>query len=248
MPIRLSSSPRQLFHRLPSLVPACCALCGRLGRQPLCEGCHAQFFGRRPLRCGQCASPLPGEAENGPATCGYCIKQPPAFDATVVAADYTAPVDQLVLALKFGNRLALAPLFGTLLTQAWPQGSAHELPHMLTAVPLGSQRLSERGFNQALEIARPISRAFGIKLEPALLARQRDTRAQSMLHPHERHKNIRGAFIVSGRSAESVRGAHVGVVDDVITTGETLNEIARTLKRYGAARVTNLVFARTPQK
>jgi ComF family protein len=161
-----------------------------------------------------------------------------------VAADYAAPVDQLVLALKFGNRLALAPLFGDLLLRALAQRPEQERPQLLTAVPLGTQRLADRGFNQALEIARPISRALKVPLKPGLLVRQRDTRAQSMLHPDERHTNIRNAFIVPGESIDTVRGAHIGVVDDVITTGETLNEVARTLKRFGARRVTNLVFAR----
>lgn len=178
------------------------------------------------------------------ATCGDCLKQPPAFDATIVAADYAAPVDQLVLALKFGNQLALAPLLGELLLQALALRPELEHPQFLTAVPLGPQRLSERGFNQALEIARPISRALKVKLMPALLVRQRDTRAQSMLPPDERHTNIRNAFIVPAGAADVVRGAHIGVVDDVITTGETLNEVARTLKRFGARRVTNLAFAR----
>jgi ComF family protein len=122
------------------------------------------------------------------------------------------------------------------------------LPTWLTAVPLGTQRLAERGFNQALEIARPLSHAIGIKLDPHLTFRLRDTDAQALLHPDERHKNIRRAFAVSNDAIDRVRGQHIGVVDDVITTGETLNEMAATLKRFGAVRVTNFVFARTLQK
>ena len=82
-------------------------------------------------------------------------------------------------------------------------------------------------------------------MAPRLLSRERETRAQSLLHPDDRHHNIRSAFIVSSKAIDLVRGAHIGVVDDVMTTGETLNEIAATLKRFGAARVTNFVFART---
>jgi predicted amidophosphoribosyltransferase len=93
-----------------------------------------------------------------------------------------------------------------------------------------------------------MSRALGIGLDAKLVARMRDTRAQTLLHPDERHRNIRNAFIVPDHAIDSVRGRHIGVVDDVITTGETLNELAATLKRFGAARVTNFVFARTPQK
>jgi ComF family protein len=180
--------------------------------------------------------------------CGNCLRTAPAFDATVVATDYAPPIDQLVLALKFGNRLALAPLFARILRDAALQEREHPLPELLVAVPLGHERLARRGFNQALEIARPLSRSLGIRLDAGLVVRVRDTRAQSLLHPDERHRNIRGAFIVPDRAADSVRGRHIGVVDDVITTGETLNEVAATLKRFGASRVTSFVFARTSQK
>ncbi|MGZ3157483.1 MAG: ComF family protein [Burkholderiaceae bacterium] len=178
------------------------------------------------------------------------MKQPPAFDATIVAADYAPPIDQLVLALKFGNRLALAPLFARMLRDAILQARVQDdrLPTCMTAVPLGSQRLVERGFNQALEIAKPLSHSLGIKLMPQITSRLRDTSAQAMLHPDERHKNIRNAFVVSPDGIDYIKGQHIGVVDDVITTGETLNELAATLKRFGATRVTNFVFARTLPK
>jgi ComF family protein len=234
----------QVFSRLPALVPSSCALCGSAGNDTLCDGCHRQYFQRHQHRCVQCAMPLATAA----TVCGECLKQPPAFDATIAAADYVPPVDQLVLALKFGNRLALAPLFARMLRDAVPRGPGFALPMLLTAVPLGSQRLMERGYNQALEIARPMSRALGVPLEPALAVRLRDTDAQAMLHPDERRQNIRGAFIVPDHAIDKVRGRHIGVVDDVITTGETLNELAATLKRFGATRVTNFVFARTLQK
>lgn len=204
----------------------------------------------------QCAIPLPLlEGENGgrrerTERCGDCLKHSPAFDATVVATDYAPPVDQLVLALKFGSRLALAPLFAAMLRDALLHARMPEtaLPSRLTAIPLGSRRLAERGFNQALEIAKPLSRALGITLDARLTSRLRDTQAQAMLHPDERRKNIRNAFIVSSHAIDAVRGQHIGVVDDVMTTGETLHEMAAMLKRFGATRVTNLVFARTPPK
>jgi len=164
------------------------------------------------------------------------------FDSTVVAADYAPPIDQLVLALKFGNRLELAPLFAGMLRNAIAQTT---LPEYLTAVPLGPKRLVERGFNQALEIARPLSKALAVRIDAEAVIRQRDTHAQAMLHPDERRKNIRHAFLVPAQAIDKVKGRHVGVVDDVMTTGETLNEVAATLKRFGASRVTNFVFART---
>lgn len=179
--------------------------------------------------------------------CGACLDQPPAYDATVAAVEYGAPVDQLVVALKFGSRLALAPLFAGLLRDAMLQSPPPlpALPSIMIPVPLGATRLAQRGFNQALEIARPLSRSLGVRLEPRLALRLRDTEAQSTLHPEQRRRNMRNAFMVSAPFMGSLHGQHIGVIDDVMTTGETLNELAATLKRFGAARVTNFVFART---
>jgi ComF family protein len=173
------------------------------------------------------------------------MQRAPAFDATIAAVDYAAPVDQLVLGLKFGSRLELAPMLARMVANAALKMEASPMPTLLTAVPLGSRRLTERGFNQALEIAKPLSRALRVKLDARLVSRLRDTRAQALLHPDERQKNMRNAFLVEGDAIDRVRGQHIGVVDDVMTTGETLNELAATLKRFGAARVTNFVFART---
>jgi ComF family protein len=241
------------------LVPSSCALCGAHGCDALCVFCRQQFFLRPGVRCRVCAMPLP--SMGGPdqdMRCGECLREPPAYDATLVATDYVAPLDQLVLALKFGAKLALAPLFARLLadallrfrtTAAVPGLSVlpalMTLPALLTGVPLSAARLSVRGFNQSLEIARPLARLTGIALAPQLLLRMRDTRPQSLLAPEQRRSNIAGAFDVAPRHADRIEGLHVAVVDDVITTGHTLSEVAATLKRYGAARVTNLVFART---
>jgi ComF family protein len=118
------------------------------------------------------------------------------------------------------------------------------LPALLCPVPLGPRRLAERGYNQALEIARPLARSLGVTLHPRLLARVHETRAQSSVAPDQRRDNIAGAFAVT--DAALVQGRHIGLVDDVMTSGRTLDELAATLKRHGAARVSNLVFARTP--
>ena len=237
------------INRLGNRLPGHCALCGATGTHVLCDGCRSDFFGRCLPRCGCCALPL-ASADTEAQTCGQCSWQPPAFDATVAAADYAAPLDQLVLGLKFGGRLALAPLFAEQLRAALSdrqhQHHRHNLPDLLTPVPLGPARLRERGFNQSLEIARPLSLALGVPLLPRLLVRVRDTPAQSRLAPAGRHLNLLEAFTLTPKALEKVRGRHVGVVDDVMTTGATLNEVAATLKRLGAARVTNLVFARTP--
>lgn len=240
------------FSGLRRRLPGVCALCARTGPHVLCEGCTADYFGTPKHRCACCASPLPGAAST-PATCAQCLRAPPAFDATIASADYAAPIDRLVLELKFGNRLALATLFAERLYAAMTAAIAAPtavhanltLPMVLTAVPLGAQRLQQRGFNQALEIAKPLAAALDITLAPRMLVRNRETAAQAQLSPAERRQNLRGAFHLAPAWMARVRGCHVGVVDDVMTTGQTLNEIAATLKRFGALRVTNLVFART---
>lgn len=200
-----------------------------------------------PYTIFQCANVLPYANNANHRICGNCLAQPPAFDATVAATNYAAPIDRLVLSLKFGGQLALAPLFAQMLGDAWLrlQKDHSSLPSLLTVVPLSPQRLTERGFNQAQEIARPLARALGIPLESQLAIRVRDTAAQSMLPPEERRKNIRKAFTVTPTAIDRIKGQHVGLVDDVMTTGETLGELAATLKRFGAARVTNFVFARS---
>ncbi|MBS1170365.1 MAG: ComF family protein [Burkholderiaceae bacterium] len=237
MPNRLRTTLRSIAARL---LPSACALCGAAAADGLCGGCEAQFFRRRPTRCARCANLLPHQG--GGAVCGACLKAPPAFDATWVAADYVPPVDQLVLALKFGHSLALAPLLARQLHMMLPPSV--DLPQMLLPVPLALGRLAERGFNQSLEIARHLSRLLAIPFEPRLAIRTRETATQSLLPLPARRDNVRRAFTLDGAVIGRIRGQHVGLVDDVMTTGETLNELAAVCKRFGAARVTNLVFAR----
>ncbi|MET0268273.1 MAG: ComF family protein [Duganella sp.] len=261
-----------LLQALALLLPTSCALCGAGSQQTLCAPCIAQFFGPAAAvpRCDCCANPLPAAMHAGAAQgeahdsavqenaaldgasegstarcCAHCLVRRPAFDRTVVAADYALPVDQLVLQLKFGQRLALAALMARRLGAALQQAGG-ELPTLLCPVPLGPRRLAWRGYNQALEIARPLARQLGVALEPRLVARIRETAAQSSVPPERRRANIAGAFALAAPALAQVRGRHIGVVDDVMTSGGTLDEMAAMLKRHGAARVSNLVFARTP--
>lgn len=177
--------------------------------------------------------------------CTSCLRDPPAFDATLVVTDYAPPIDQLVLALKFGRQLALAPALSRLLQRAL-KNAGTAMPDLLIAVPLGTHRLAERGFNQSLEIALPLGRSLGLATDRKCVVRQRETSPQSLLPPDERRQNMRHAFAVTHEALGKIKDRHVAVVDDVMTTGATLNELAATLKRFGAVRVTNLVFARAP--
>ena len=228
-----------------ALLPSSCALCGCRAAQVVCVPCANQYVQVAVKRCPCCANPLAAQEPLGP--CGSCQRHRPAFDQTVAASSYAAPVDQLVLQLKFGGALVLAPWFGTALVAAWRDAEL-ALPAVLLPVPLGERRLAERGFNQALEIARPLARSLGLPLKRDWLLRTRDTAAQSSLEPGARSANVKGAFTLAPAALAALRGLHVGVVDDVMSSGHTLDEVARTLKRFGVARVTNLVFARTPPR
>ena len=237
-------SPRWPLALARALLPSACALCGMGCDAAVCQPCQNQFLAPRGPRCRRCANPI-GAAEPQ-RQCGACLSQQPAYDATIAAADYSSPLDELVLQLKFGGALALAPWFGQAVHDAVMARDGFEPPNVLCPVPLGPRRLVERGFNQALEIARPLSRSLGIPLRAALAIRALDTAAQSGVAPAQRRKNIRNAFIVAPDALALVRGQHIGVVDDVMTSGATLHELAATFKRFGAARVSNFVFARTP--
>jgi ComF family protein len=176
--------------------------------------------------------------------CGDCLAVPPAFDATVALADYRAPLDALAVGLKFRARLALAHEFARRL--AWSAMDAldeRDRPEVVAPVPLSARRLVERGYNQAWEIARPCAKALGIRSDATLVRRVIDTAPQSKLDLDARRQNVGRAFEV----ASPVQGFHVAVVDDVMTTGATLDALARTLKAAGARRVTNLVALRTPK-
>lgn len=225
---------------LDAVLPFSCALCGGHAQAAVCSACAHQYLAVR-ARCACCANPL-GQGDAG-RRCGACLAAPPGFDATVTACDYAAPLDALVLQLKFGAQLALAPWMAARLHEAL-LGSGQPLPDLVCPVPLGRQRLVERGYNQALEVARPLARRLARPVLPQLLERVRDTAPQAGTEPRARAVNVRGAFAVP--DVALVAGRHVGVVDDVMTSGHTLAQAAAALKRAGAARVTNIVFARTP--
>ena len=168
--------------------------------------------------------------------CGTCLSHPPHFDGTLALWRYEFPCDRLIQALKYRARLALAGYFArSLVSRKFPEVD------VIVPMPLHRRRLAERGFNQALEIARGVARRLRKPLEPQGVLRVRDTAPQTGLPYEERAKNVRGAF----QCKLDLSGTRVAVVDDVMTTGSTLNEVARVLKLAGAARVENLVIART---
>lgn len=223
---------RALGAGLDRLLPHACLLCGQPADAALCPGCAADLPPPAGHACPVCAQPIAAPA---PA-CGACLKSPPAFDATRAALRYALPADRLVLMLKFGHRLASAEfLAARMLAGPRPAGD------VLVPVPLSRERLAARGFNQAVELARPLARALGLPLDLASLGRVRDTQPQSRLPWRARRGNLRRAFAC----ATDFSGRAVIVVDDVMTSGATLDTVARVLKDHGAARVENWVAART---
>lgn len=216
------------------LLPHDCFVCGHdAGPDLLCELCLAELP-RQPRACPVCAIPVVDDG--GP--CGRCQCLPPAFDASAAALSYVFPVDRLIRALKYRHRFAVSAFLAQVLHPLMRPAD----PAVVVPMPLHERRLRERGFNQAAEIARPLARAWGLPLELGAVRRVRDTAPQVSLPWAERRVNMRGAF----RCDVSFGGKTVVVIDDVMTTGATLDELARTLKSHGAARVENRVVARTP--
>jgi ComF family protein len=224
---------------LDLLFPAVCALCeARLGagrRDPVCGGCWGSFTRLAPPWCLRCGVPSPASAE----PCAACREPPPPFDYARAAAAYGGAVREAVHALKFRGRRTLARPLGDLIREQCAEALA-ERPDALVPVPLARARERERGFNQAGLLAERLGERAHLSVRPRWLVRLRATAPQSDLAAAARHPNVAGAFA----AAPAVAGAHVVVVDDVITTGATVGECARALRAAGARRVGVLAVAR----
>lgn len=219
------------------LLPLRCLLCGAPGQDDmdLCRDCAVELPRNRSC-CARCALPLALPA----ALCGRCQRQPPPWDAAWMPFRYAWPLDRLETRFKFGRNLAA----GRVLVTAWQREPMPvALPELILPVPLHRRRLRQRGYNQALELARPLARAMNMPVGHGVLLRCRDTSAQTELDARSRRRNVRGAFsLMPGASLPD----HVAVLDDVMTTGATLVECARVLKKAGVQQVDVWALARAP--
>lgn len=209
-----------------------CLLCGAPSLHgSWCNACEQALPLLPAAHCPICALPTPGGA-----VCGHCLQKPPVFSRTVAAYVYAFPLDKLIQAYKFGTNLQLAR---SLAARIAPH--LNELPDCIVPMPLHPLRLRERGFNQSLLLARELGSRFSLPVLAQACQRTRNTAPQSELPWKERRKNMRKAFV----AGEVVAGKHVAIVDDVMTTGTSLNELAAALHRAGATKVSNWVVART---
>ena len=212
-----------------------CVLCDIPTKKDLCEPCY-NHLPQLPLnQCPICLWPVP-TAE----ICGACLAEPPAFTRTIAALRYTFPVDAMIRALKYETDLAIAPILANFFITRF-KATEKIIPDVIIPMPLHPIRLRERGFNQAMEISRYISKHMGITLLPDSCQRIKHTPPQTGLAWKDRQKNIRKAFSCK----IELSGKHVALVDDVMTTGATLNELAKILRKQGAAEISNWVIART---
>ena len=223
-----------------------CQICRRWQTDALCADCLDRFAPARP-RCRGCAIVLPHpEVE----FCGRCLREPSALTAVVAALDYGFPWDRLISRFKFHGAPELAGDLADLLAAAVAPAVRSgwlERPDWVLPVPLSPQRLRERGYNQAWELARRVARAQGLQTRADLLLKLREGAHQAELSREERLHNLAAAFAIEPQVRALLSGARVALVDDVMTTGATLHELARTLQRAGAVQVQGWVLARTPE-
>ncbi|TPG66902.1 ComF family protein [Pseudomonas arsenicoxydans] len=221
-----------------------CLLCAEPAEEhiPICMACETElpWLGDH---CQTCALPLPGTG----LTCGQCLKQPPAFEQVAAPWSYSFPLDTLITRFKHSAKWPFGRLLADLLAQYLQHRFDEDLnrPDALVPVPLAAKRLRQRGFNQAAMLARWLGAHLDIPCDETLLLRIQDTSAQQDLNAEARKKNLRNAFSLT--PGAQIKGRHLALVDDVLTTGATAQALARLLMDAGAARVDVYCLARTPK-
>lgn len=220
------------------LLPPTCILCGNPGcdSRDICYSCYT-YLPRNNLCCYRCAEILETPT-TAPVLCGRCLSQQPAFDETVAPFIHQGAIRHLITSLKFKAHHKNARLLGMLLAEHLKKTA--ELPDCILPVPLHKARYRQRGFNQAIEIARTVAKELQIPLDLTSCHRHRDTPHQTDLPAKKRRKNLKNAFSI----IKPIHAQHIAILDDVMTTGSTAHELAYCLKKGGVSRVDVWVCAR----
>lgn len=215
------------------ILPHFCVLCGAktTADLDLCLACE-QDLPRIKSACPQCGNPRSAAVANS-ALCGACLKISPPYERTFALYHYQNPIDFLLLGCKFQGKLVYAKILGTLLARHLEQYYVtHHKPEVIIPVPLHRERLRERGYNQSLEIARPIAKILHVPFHVNNAIRTKQTTAQSLLPMSERTHNVSHAFALK----RPLPYKHIAVIDDIITTGSTMREFCRTLRCQAAVQ------------
>ena len=234
---------QQLASCVDLLLPPACLLCRKLlttdlDAQSLCRDCLAEMPPLSAAHCSCCAQPFPSTTANH--LCSACLKRPPSFSIVHAAGLYQGNIKDAVQQLKYRNQLTLAEPLGRRLGKIVAAAGTGFAPDCIVPVPLHPHRLRQRGYNQALELARPISRELNVPLETTLLQRSRKTLQQQGLSATERKRNLRNAFSLSSKPPE----LKILLIDDVMTTGETVRECCRVLVAGGVKEVQVAIIGR----
>lgn len=228
---------RALIDHASAVLPSQCAICHAWPARPLCDTCVARYAQPQP-RCRLCALPVPAGLEH----CGACISHPPPLELCLAAVSYEYPWSDLISRYKFLRDAGWSPALALLMRRTPRAEPALEAADLVLPIPASTARLRQRGFNQALELARRLAPG---KTRADILLRLRDTPAQSSLPREARLRNLKGAFGIASGKGPALAGRHVLLVDDVMTSGASLHTAAQVLRDAGAASVSALVLART---
>lgn len=237
-------------HLQQWLLPPRCIACGGSGGTQLnpqqwsldlCTACHEQLpVNRHACQC--CGLPLP--STQCKLICGSCLKRPPPYQLSFCAYEYAYPIEHLIRRLKYGGAMAQARVLSCLLAQYLRDQHRSAWPECFIPVPLHPARYRARGYNQVIELGRFLERELKITMRTDLLVRSRHTPEQAGLSRRERRRNLRRAFITTTVALPK----HIALLDDVITTGSTVNELARTLKKAGVETIEVWGMARAAVK
>lgn len=221
-----------------SIFPAFCVICFSKGlKYGLCNNCKNLLKTDQPV-CIQCSNYL--LAADNATICGACLKNPPYFDSTLSVGIYAAHLKKMITEFKFHEKLYLYRIFSHLLVEKIQQQS-NPLPECIIPVALHRYRLQERGFNQALEIAKGVAKALNISIDYSCCKRIKYTLPQSSIPAKERQQNVKHAFILT----REINYKHIAIIDDVVTTGSTVNELSRIFKKAGVKKIDIWCIART---